>query len=260
MAAAKAVECSASAPIVEVPTSIATCAAYSPLSVMYSAEGAAEGVWRFTREIDAVVVDVDVMAKQPPRLVAAGILDAMAKAIEIENGGSGIACEAGQAQRFAAYQYARVNYDLLWRFGAQAYRDAAAGEASEALECVAFANIVLTGMVSSLTRGFHQTAHAHRLYDGLRTYFGSEAKSWLHGELVAIGLLLQLVYNGASDRVPELRDFMQSMNMPVTLGQIGVTKEDPRFTELYDYVAHTEFVHEGSLWQERIAQGFDTIA
>ena len=152
MDVAKAVACSAAAPLVQVPTSIATCAAYSPLSVMYTEEGAHDGVWRFTREIDAVIVDMGVMASQPPRLVAAGVLDAMAKVYEIENGGVGIDCATESVQRFAAYQYARVNLDVLTRFGKRAFDEAAsahAGKASEegvasaALERVAFTNIAL---------------------------------------------------------------------------------------------------------------------
>lgn len=184
----------------------------------------------------------------------------MAKAIEIENGGTGLDCETESAQRFAAYQYARINYDLLWRFGPQAYKDAAEGQLTEALRRVSFTNIALTGIVSSLTRGFHQTAHAHRLYDGLRTFFGQESKPWLHGELVAIGLILQLVYNGAEEQVSELQAFMRSMNMPTSLSEIGISTSDAQFKELYDYIMHTEFVGEDSLWHERIAQGFEAIA
>lgn len=260
MDTAKAVACSAGLPLIEVPTSIATCAAYTPLSVMYTEEGAADGTWRFTREIDAVVVDMDVMAKQPPRLVAAGILDAMAKKLEIANGGAGLSCDTESCMRFAAYEYARVNYDLLKRFGVQAYCDVSAGVASEALERVTFANITLTGIVSSLTRGFHQTAHAHRLYDSLRTHFPAETKPWLHGELVAIGLLLQLVYNGAPEKTSELRAFMRSMNMPCSLGEVGVRHGDRRFDTLYDDVAHSDFASEDSQAQQRIAQAFDEIA
>lgn len=260
MDAAKAVACSAGLPLIEVPTSIATCAAYSPLSVMYTEEGAAEGVWRFTREVDAVVVDMDVMAVQPPRLVAAGILDAMAKKLEIENGGTGLDCDTESGMRFAAYEYACVNYELLKRFGLQAYHDVEAELASEALERVTFANLTLTGIVSSLTRGFHQTAHAHRLYDGLRTHFTAEVKPWLHGELVAIGLLMQLVYNGAPEKTSELRAFMRSMNMPCTLAEVGVMRTDKRFDALYNDIAHSEFASDDPQWQQRIAQAFDEIA
>lgn len=259
MDASKAVACSAGLPVIEVPTSAATCAAYTPLSVMYSAAGRADGIWRFTHEVDAVIVDLGIMAVQPPRLVAAGILDAMAKKLEIANGGVEIDCAAESVQRFAAYQYACVNYELLRRFGEQAYRDVTAGKTTEALDRVTFANISLTGMVSSLTRGFHQTAHAHRLYDGLRTFFGSETKPWLHGELVAIGLIMQLVYNGTPEKTEELRGFMRSMRMPCSLAEIGIYTSDRRFTQLYDYVIHTEFVEDGRAWRQRIAQAFDAI-
>jgi len=197
------------------------------------------------------------------------VLDAMAKVYEIENGGAGIDCATESVQRFAAYQYARVNLDVLVRYGKQAYDDASSARAadaplaepaSSAIERITFANIALTGIVSSLTRGFHQTALAHKLYDGMRTFFSGEARPWLHGEIVAIGLLMQLVYNGDAKRVPQLRMFMQSMNMPCSLGELGVSANDCRFKDLYDYVAFSEFVDEGARGNGAIAAAFAEIS
>ncbi|VEH03305.1 Glycerol dehydrogenase [Slackia heliotrinireducens] len=259
MDVAKTVSCSAGLPLIEVPTSIATCAAYTPLSVMYDAQGKADGVWRFTREVDAVIVDMDIMANQPPRLIAAGVLDAMAKMPEISNGGTGLTCDNSRVDRFAAYQYACINYDLLHRYGTQACQDAANGQVTEALERITFANMALTGIVSALTRGFHQTALAHRFYDGMRTFFGQDSKPWLHGELVAIGLIMQCTFNGAPDQAQELREFMRSMDMPCSLADIGFSGDDPRTAQVRDYVAHTEFVDDSPECQERFAQSFAKI-
>ena len=82
----KAVAETAGLGTVNIPTSIATCAAFTSMSVMYTPEGAKKTCWRFEHEIDAVLVDMDVIAKCPIRYTAAGILDAMAKKIEIQNG------------------------------------------------------------------------------------------------------------------------------------------------------------------------------
>ena len=71
---------------VNIPTSISTCAAFTTMSVMYTPEGAKKDCWRFEHEIDAVLVDMEVIARCPVRYAAAGILDAMAKRIEIQNG------------------------------------------------------------------------------------------------------------------------------------------------------------------------------
>lgn len=256
---AKAVAAQAKAPVIEAPTSIATCAAFSPLSIMYSEQGAFAGTWRFEREVDAVLVDTAVMAAQPPRLIAAGTLDAMAKFYEITNGASGMDAGAESVQRFAAYEYARVNYGLLMRYGVQACEDAAHGTLSEAVERITFVNLALTGIVSSLTRGYHQTALAHKLYDGVRTLFTAEGAGWLHGELVAIGLLMQVVYNGMPDERARLLDMMGRMGMPASIEELGIEPADPRMAELRAYVGTDEFVAPDRASRERFDAAFDGI-
>ena len=81
---AKAAASRADVPVVLIPTSAATCAAFSPLSVIYTPEGRSCGYEQHDYEVNSVLVDEDIMITQPVRLLAAGILDAMAKYIEIE--------------------------------------------------------------------------------------------------------------------------------------------------------------------------------
>ena len=59
----------------------------------------------------------------------------------------------------------------------------------------------------------------------MRTHFTQEAKPYLHGEIVAIGDCLQLAFNGHPEQVAPFRDFMRSMNMPLTLEDIIVSVE-----------------------------------
>lgn len=241
---AKAIAEYAGAPIVEAPTSIATCAAFSPLSILYTERGEFGGTWRYEHEIDAVLVDTEVMARQPARLVAAGMLDSMAKMYEIANGSPAFDAEHETVQRFCAYEHARINYQLLLDWGPQAYADVQRRRLTDAVERVTFVNLALTGMVSSLTRGFHQTALAHKFYDGMRTFFTAEAAPYLHGELVAIGLLIQVVYNGTPDEADRLAAIMRAMGMPCSLAELGVRADDPRMPALREYVGTPEFVRQ----------------
>ena len=64
---AKAVGEYADTGVVNIPTSIATCAAFTTMSVMYTPEGAKKDCWRFEHEIDAVLVDLQVIAECPIR-------------------------------------------------------------------------------------------------------------------------------------------------------------------------------------------------
>ncbi len=98
--------------IVSIPTTIATCAAFTTMSVMYTPEGAKKICWRFEHEIDAVLVDMDVIAKCPIRYTAAGILDAMAKKIEIQNGKPVMTLDDNKFDLFTAYKMAEYTYDV----------------------------------------------------------------------------------------------------------------------------------------------------
>ena len=99
-------------PIVEVPTSIATCAAFAPLSVMYTAEGTSLGSLRYDHEVNAIVMDMDVICKEPPRYAASGIMDGMAKMIEIQNGRSEILLDDVSIGLFTAYTIAEMAYHV----------------------------------------------------------------------------------------------------------------------------------------------------
>ena len=109
---AKAVGEYADTGVVNIPTSIATCAAFTTMSVMYTPEGAKKDCWRFEHEVDAVLVDLQVIAECPIRYAAAGILDAMAKKIEIQNGKPKMYLSENKIDLFSAYKMAEYTYEV----------------------------------------------------------------------------------------------------------------------------------------------------
>jgi len=178
-----------SIPIVLIPTSAATCASFSPLSVIYTDEGKCVGYLHFDYEVNAVLVDEKVMSEQPPRLLAAGIMDAMAKYIEIANGKPKITLETDNISKYSAYRMAEDIYNILEKYGKQAYLDVCEKKNTETVHNVIFCNIAPTGIVSALMRARRQTAIAHKLYESMRTYYFKESINYLHGEIVATGLI-----------------------------------------------------------------------
>ena len=49
----------------------------------------------------------------------------------------------------------------------------------------------------------------------------------MHGACVAYGTLVQLVLeNGCKEEFNKVRDFMHSVGLPLTLEEVGITKED----------------------------------
>lgn len=229
-------------PIVQIPTSIATCAAFAPLSVMYTEEGASLGSLRYDHEVNAIVMDMDVICKEPPRYAASGIMDGMAKMIEIQNGRSSIELDEVSIGLFTAYTIAEMAYRIYEREAHQCCTDIAAGKLTKAVEDIAYLNVAVAGVVSGVSKGFGQTALGHETYELVRTHFTQEAKDYLHGEIVAVGDVLQLAFNGHEDQIPAFREFMRSMNMVVTLDEMGIDPASPKVENLFHDLFYSPFM------------------
>ena len=241
---AKAVGEYAECGVVNIPTSIATCAAFTTMSVMYTPEGAKKDCWRFEHEIDAVLVDLDVIAKCPIRYAAAGILDAMAKKIEIQNGKPKMYLTENKIDLFSAYKMAEYTYEVLEEFGPQAIEDIRKQKVTKAVADITFINIAVTGVIANITKSFSQSALGHMMYDGVRTYFTQEAKGALHGEIVAVALFTQLYYNRLSEDKEALKLFMKGMDMPLSLKELGVEPTEKNLDTLEAYLIDSPYVEQ----------------
>ena len=173
--------------------------------------------WRFEHEVDAVLVDLQVIAECPIRYAAAGILDAMAKKIEIQNGKPKMYLSENKIDLFSAYKMAEYTYEVLVEYGAQAIED---------------------------IRHKRQSALGHMMYDGVRTYFTKEAEHALHGEIVAVALFTQLYYNKLSEDKEALRLFMKGMDMPLTLQELGIEPTQKNLDILEAYLIDSPYVEQ----------------
>lgn len=239
---AKAVAEFAKLGTVNIPTSIATCAAFTTMSVMYTIEGGRKDCWRFEHEIDAVLVDMDVIAHCPARYAAAGILDAMAKKIEILNGRPTMSLADTNVDLFSAYKMAEYTYEMLETFGPAAIEDIKAGRLTKAVHDVTFVSIAVTGVLANITKSFSQSALGHKLYDGIRTYFTKEAAGALHGEIVAVALFTQLYYNRLTEDKEALKAYMAGLGMPLTLKELGVEGNEANLKVLEDFLIDSPYV------------------
>ena len=227
---------------VNIPTSMSTCAPFTCMSVMYTLEGAKKDCWRYSHELDAVLVDTKILSECPIRYNAAGILDAMAKKIEIMNGKPALYLEDTKIDLFSAFSMAQYTYEALEKFGPVAIEDNRQHKVTKALEDVAFLNIPITGTIANITQSFSQSAIAHSFYDAVITYFPLESKGALHGEIVAVGLFIQLYYNRLPGDEAALRDFMKGMDMPLSLDECGVPSTDENLAKLEAYLIDSPYV------------------
>ncbi len=219
---AKAIGDQLAIPVITVPTIAATCAAWSALSILYDEKGRFAGGIILKNSPQLVLVDSGIIARAPVRYLRAGIADTLAKWYET-------APYVVQAENDLVLQLGLENAKLAFRIieekGIRAIKDAADHHESEILREVIDSIIVLAGLVGSITEGANRPVLGHAIHNSLT--FIPETHSSLHGEKVIFGVLAQLLVEGKTPT--KIKDFLRWMNeleLPVTLGQLGVL--DPR--------------------------------
>lgn len=207
-------------PVVIVPTIASTDAPCSALSVIYTEDGVFESYLFLKQNPNIVLVDTDIIAQSPSRLVVAGMGDALATYFEAR------ACEASNAQTcaagtttMAAQALAELCFDTLMEEGYKAKLAADNNSCTKSLEKIIEANTLLSGI------GFESggLAGAHAIHNGFTVL--SECHHMYHGEKVAFGTLVQLVLENAPlDEIEEILDFCVTVGLPVTLKELGVAE------------------------------------
>ncbi len=206
-------------PIVTVPTSGATCAAWTALSNIYSNEGAFQYDVALARCPDLLILDYDLVATASRRTLVAGIGDALAKWYEasVSSGHS------AQTLLIAAVQQARVLRDILFQKSAAALDEPGGAEWREVVD----ATVLLAGVIGGIGGAQCRTVAAHAVHNGL-THVKTNQKT-LHGEKVAYGILVQLrleeMVQGnqlASSSRQQLIRFYREIGLPCTLSDLGL--------------------------------------
>lgn len=225
--AAKAVSDELTIPVAVVPTIASTDAPTSALSVIYSDEGVFEKYLFYKKNPEMVLVDTEVIAKAPTRLLASGIADALATLVEgrsvIEAHGSTM---AGGAPTLAAEAIAAKCEETLFTNGFQAMEACRANVVTPALEAVVEANTLLSGI------GFESCglAAAHAIHNGFTALQG-DIHHLTHGEKVAYGTLTQLfLENKPKAMIDKFIAFYQALGLPTTLKELHLT--DVTYEEL----------------------------
>ena len=217
--AAKLVAYQSNRPVVTVPTSAATCAAWTALSNVYSEAGAFQYDVALSVAPDLLILDYGIIRSAPVRTLVAGIGDALAKWYEAS-------ISSGHSQEtliIAAVQQARVLRDILLQQSETAIADVN----SDAWKQVVDASVLMAGVIGGLGGAQCRTVAAHAVHNGL-THLSPTRKS-LHGEKVAYGILVQLRLEEllqqsqlAQSSRHQLIRFYQAIGLPCTLGDLGM--------------------------------------
>jgi len=239
---AKMCGCFGNLPVINIPTSSATCAAYTPLSVRYTTDGRTVGTKHFENEVNAVIADTEIMAAQPVRLLLAGVFDTLAKYLEIKHRYN----EKDESYPLGldyAYVLSKSSYDFIISKVEKCLDEIKKGEITENFENLIFTLIAVTGVISGIARGSNQTALGHKFYETTRYFFPEESKPYLHGEIVGVGLLLQNHFNGEEENNTFLINLMQKYNMPFRITDVGITDSSEIFEKYYEKISHSSAIN-----------------
>jgi glycerol dehydrogenase len=206
-------------PIVTIPTSAATCAAWTALSNVYSSAGAFLYDVGLAQCPDLLVLDYELVQTASRRTLVAGIGDAIAKWYEasVSSGHS------EQTLMIAAVQQARVLRDLLFQKSAAAIAEPGSSVWQEVVD----ATVLLAGVIGGLGGAQCRTVAAHAVHNGLTHLL--ESHGTLHGEKVAYGILVQLrleeLVQGnqlARSARQQLLQFYAEIGLPTALEDLGL--------------------------------------
>ena len=204
--------------LIIVPTIASNDSPTSRLIVLYDDQHRVTRVDRLTRNPDIVLVDTSIIARAPARFFAAGLGDALSKKFEAPQ------CHLAGGLNFFGTQslstarlLAERCYDTIIEFGLPALKQIQDhGTPNESVERTIEASVLLSGL------GFESggLSLSHALTRGFSAH--PAMSTFLHGETVAFGSIVQLVAEGRSQvDIQTHIAFCHSLNLPITLAQLG---------------------------------------
>ena len=206
-------------PCITVPFSASTCAGWTALANLYTPDGAFQNDVVLDRCPDLLVFDHDFVRQAPPRTLASGIADALAKWYEASV--SSADSSDGLVQQ--AVQMARVLRDQLLIDSPIAFENSS----SAAWERTAEACGLTAGVMGGLGGARCRTVAAHAVHNGLTQL--KACHHVLHGEKVGFGILVQLRLEErlgnnrlAAQAHRQLKPVLESLGLPVRLEDLGL--------------------------------------
>ena len=212
---------SLSIPVITIPLSASTCAGWTALSNIYSING------QFIKDVELnscpkiLVLDHGFIKTAPKRTLASGIADALAKWYESCLTSSKV--KDGFVQQ--SIQISRVLRDQLLIDGENAYNN-------QSIHNMAWCNVIegcslTAGLIGGIGGQKCRTAAAHALHNAI-TQIVAANKS-LHGEIVGVGILLQLRLEEtknnnklANQSIKQLMELMRKLDLPTTIADLGI--------------------------------------
>ena len=215
-------------PVFTFPTIASTCAATTALSVVYREDGNFDSFYFYDKPARHSFIDTEIIANAPERYLRAGIGDTLGKYFECHFAARGDRLEHSSA---LGREISNMCYLPLREYAEDALKECREKKAGTALEQAVLANIVSTGLVSLLVLDQYNCAIAHSVYYGLVLLPGFEEEN-LHGDVVAYGVLVQLMVDGEDKQAREMKAFLEKLGIRTTLKQMGAPTDREALKEV----------------------------
>lgn len=222
-----------------VPTICSNCSAATAIAVVYNDDGSLEG-YSYPNRPAHIFINPKIIAEAPAEYFWAGVGDALSKQPEVE-----YATSAGNLEHTAGLGLALAHTcsEPLFTYGVQGLEDVRQNLSSEAVKQIALDIVVNTGYVSNLTNQndyYYNSSVAHAFYNA--TCSIPREGTYLHGEVVSLGVLVLFAYTGDTENLERYAAFNKQMGLPVTLEQVGLTEAD--------IPALCEYAHATNEWKQ----------
>lgn len=187
-------------PLITVPTIAATCAAITPVSVVYTDDGEFVETVAFENCPAGTIIDTNIILHAPLCWLAAGIGDTLAKWYECR---VSIQCAQQTSLTFCALE---KGYELVERFGGQERQAVENRKHNDALDWTVDAIILYAGLASSLGGEKIPSTAAHAAGHGLAVGYGN--------------LFLLALENCSDEEIREAMHIAEQCAVPTNLDQI----------------------------------------
>lgn len=223
----KAAASLAGKPMMSFPTISATCAAVTRLCVFNDVSSGFDHILYLDKAPEHIFLHTGILSRAPAQYLRAGIGDSLAKAVESALKAKGSSPDYRDSLGLNLAQEALEGL-IFW--GEQALSDNKQGIDSPAFREAAQRCILSIGFTSLLVEERLNGALAHSLYYAMEKGLPLP-KELLHGDIVAWGSLIQLQWEGKTELLTRLRNFLKRLGTPINLGQMGIKADSPEMAK-----------------------------
>lgn len=211
-------------PLFTIPTVASNCAAVTAICVIYNPDGSFREYY-YPKLAEHTFINTAVIADSPYELLWAGIGDALSKEFEAVFSS---APDALSHTPLMGVKLSEVCTEPLLDYGAEALRACRDKQATRALEQVTLDIIISTGLVSNMTTQipnyYYNASLAHCVYYGATVT--RRGHSHRHGEIVALGVLCLLTYEGKREMRDRVMAFNAEMGFPVCFDDLDIGEDE----------------------------------